>query len=287
MEMSALGLSAVAVAAGVGPDEFHRLHEHAGRSATGVVDAAPIGLQHLDQQLDHAARGVELPALLALGAGELGQEVFVDAAEHVLGTGLLVAHLDVADEVDELTEPLLVEGGAGVVFGQHVLEYGIVALDAGHGAVDELADGGLARLGLEMGPAGLRRHPEDVLGDVFVAVLGSFGSPFGQNRRMALLEGVGDVFQKDEPQDDVLVFGRVHAAAQGVRHAPQLGLIACRGAVAAGLCEPSLERVFPDCALAMVSFSQAIDASSTVAGSGRRNNRATTRVDPALAFSPL
>ena len=85
-------------------------------------------------------------------------------------------------------------------------------------------------------PAGFRRHPEDVLGDVFVAVLGGLGSPFGQNRRMALLEGVGDVFQKDEAQDDVLVFGGVHAAAQGVCHAPKLGLIARGGAVAAGLC---------------------------------------------------
>ena len=39
------GLSAVAVAAGVSPDEFHRLHEHAGRTAEGVVDTPPIGLQ--------------------------------------------------------------------------------------------------------------------------------------------------------------------------------------------------------------------------------------------------
>ena len=109
------------------------------------------------------------------------------------------------------------------------------ALDTNHGAVDELADGGLARLGLQMSPAGLRRHPEDVLGDVLVAVLGSFGAPFGQNRRMALLEGIGDVFQEDEAQDDVLVLGGVHAAAQGVRHAPKLLLIARGGAVAAGL----------------------------------------------------
>ena len=61
-------------------------------------------------------------------------------------------------------------------------------------------------------------------------------APFGENRRMALLEGVGDVFQKDEAQDDVFVFGRVHAAAQGVCHAPKLSLIARGGAVAAGLC---------------------------------------------------
>ena len=53
-------------------------------AAAGVVDAALVGLEHLDQQLDHAARRVELAALLALGAGELREEVLVDAAEESL-----------------------------------------------------------------------------------------------------------------------------------------------------------------------------------------------------------
>jgi hypothetical protein len=46
-----------------------------------------------------------------------------------------------------------------------------------------------------------------------------------------LLEGVGDVLEEDQPQDDVLVFGGVHAAPQGIGHAPQFGLIADGGAV--------------------------------------------------------
>ena len=46
-----------------------------------------------------------------------------------------------------------------------------------------------------------------------------------------LLEGIGDVFQKDETQDDVLVFRRIHRAAQGVGHLPKLALIARRGPV--------------------------------------------------------
>jgi hypothetical protein len=33
---------------------------------------------------------------------------------------------------------------------------------------------------------------------------------------VALLEGVGDVLEEDEAQDDVLVFGRVHVVAQRV-----------------------------------------------------------------------
>ena len=73
-------LAAVGVAGGVGADELDRLHEHARGAAAGIVDPSPVGLQHLDEQLNDAARRVELAALLALGAGELREEVLVDAA---------------------------------------------------------------------------------------------------------------------------------------------------------------------------------------------------------------
>ena len=222
-------LAAVAVAAGVGVDERDRLHEHAGRAAAGVVDPAAIGLQHLDQQLDDAAGGVELAALLALGARELRQEILVDAAEHVLGAGVLVAHHDVADHVDELAKPLLVQRRPGVVLGQHVLEHRVVALDTGHRAVNDLADGGLPRLGLEMTPAGLGRDPKDVLGAVLVRVL-RVGAlvPLRHEGGVPLLEGVGDVLEEDQPEDDMLVFGGIHRAAQGIGHLPELGLVAGR-----------------------------------------------------------
>ena len=122
----------------VGLDELLALHEHAAGAAAGVVDAALVGREHLDQHADDAARRVELAALLALGAGELGEEVLVDAAEDVLGAVGRAAERDVADEVDELAEALLVEAGAGVVLGQHALERRVVALDGGHRVVDEL-----------------------------------------------------------------------------------------------------------------------------------------------------
>ena len=38
------------------------------------------------------------------------------------------------------------------------------------------------------------------------------------------LEGVGDVFEEDQPEDDVLVFRRVHVVAQLVSGGPKLGL---------------------------------------------------------------
>ena len=104
---------------------------------------------------DDAAGRVELAALLAFGAGELGEEVLVDPAEDVLGAVLLVAEADVADQVDQLAEALLVERGSGVVLGQHALERGVVALDGDHGVVDDLADGRLLGVRLAGATSGL------------------------------------------------------------------------------------------------------------------------------------
>ena len=144
-----------------------------------------------------------------------------------MAAGFLVADLDVADQVDELAEARLVERRAGVVLGQHALERRVVALDAGHGVVHELADGGLLGLRLEVRPARLGRHPEDALGAVLVRVLGVGALRLlGDELRVLLLEGVGDVLEEDQAEDDVLVLGGVHAAAQRVGHLPELGLVA-------------------------------------------------------------
>jgi hypothetical protein len=75
----------VAQLAPVGLDEFFGLHEHAAGAAAGVVHLAVVGGEHGDQGLDDAGGGVELAALLALGAGELAEEVFVHLAQHVAG----------------------------------------------------------------------------------------------------------------------------------------------------------------------------------------------------------
>ena len=44
------------------------------------------------------------------------------------------------------------------------------------------------------------------------------------------LEGVGDVLEEDEAEDDVLVLRRVHVVAQTIGHLPELGLEAEVGA---------------------------------------------------------
>ena len=137
---------------------------------------------------------------------------------------LFFAEADAADEVDQLAEALLVERGTGVALGEDIFELGwVVAFDGFHGAVDEGADAGLLGVVFEVAPAGVFRHPEDAFGGVFVAFLGSFDAEFREKLGVAFFEGVGDVLEEDEPEDDVLVFGGVHVAAELVGGSPEDG----------------------------------------------------------------
>ena len=205
-----------------------------GRAAAGVVDPALEGFQHLDEEPHDAARGVELSALAALGQGELLQEVFVDTAEHIGGAGIGPAEPNVAHEVDDLPQAGLIQRRARVVLGQDVLEGRVVALDGGHGVVHGPPYSWLTRLRLEPWPSRLGRHPEDALGTVLVGVFGVGAvDDLLLQLRVGLLEGIGDVLEEDQAEDDVLVLGGVHAAPEGVGHLPQLGPVVRDGTVAA------------------------------------------------------
>ena len=95
------------------------------------------------------------------------------------------------------------------------------------GVVHVLADGGELRAGVELRPAGVHRHPEDVAGEVFVFILGIRAGEVALARDelgVVVVEGVRDVFEEDEAEDDVLVFRRVHVVAQLVGGEPELGL---------------------------------------------------------------
>ena len=207
-------------AAVVAFDKLDRLHEHAAGAAAGVVDLAFVGLDHFGDEIDDALGGVELAPELALGGGELAEEVFIDPADGVL---FLVADgVDVVDGIDEGGELAAIEPEAGeVVVGQGALERGIALLDGGEGGVD--LDGDVALLGmlLDVGPAGGLRQVEDILHGVELdhveVVLLALGDQLGP----ALLELVGDELEEDQREDDVLVFRGLDGAAELVGGVPE------------------------------------------------------------------
>ena len=94
-------------------------------------------------------------------------------------------------------------------------------------------------------PAGFGRQPEDIRGQIFVAVFSGFGAvrfvldePFalgiGEAEQQLLaffLEGVGNVFEEDEAEADVLVFRSVHVPAHLVGGSPKLGFKVQAGVV--------------------------------------------------------
>ena len=242
----------VAQAAAVGDGELLGLHEHAAGTATGVIHTPLVRLDHLNQELDDALRGVELATELALRRSEAPKEILVHPAQDILGARFRVAEADGADEVNQFAEPGLVERRPGVVLGEDTLEYGVLAFDGDHGVIHQLADVRLLGVGFERRPTCLLRHPEDISGGVLVAVfadiidakieLGGVFAGLGRRRlfleqlRMLFRESVRDVLQKDQTEHDMLVLAGVNVATELVGSKPKLGLKSkIRGIVGTGI----------------------------------------------------
>ena len=152
--------------------ETSRLHEHAAAAAARVVYAAGERLEHFDEKIHHAARRVELAAILTLLCpSKHAKEVFVDAAENVVSPMIAVrTETDGADEVNELAEHLVLEVLATVIARQDTHQRGVLTFDESHCLVNGLTDPWQLGLGLQLLPAGAIRNPEDVLTRVFVPI---------------------------------------------------------------------------------------------------------------------
>ena len=150
------------------------------------------------------------------------------------------AETESSDQVNQFAEATDVQTRAGEVLGEHSPQGRVLDLDSVHGSVDELPDLGLLGIGLEVLPTGLRRHPEDPFCRVLVSGLqqllclvagNAVSFQVGSELRSALAEGVIDVLEEDEAQDDVLVLAGVHGPPELVRSLPEGVLEAERLAV--------------------------------------------------------
>ena len=83
----------------------------------------------------------------------------------------MVDHLDIGKEVNDLTEPPLIQLRTGKVFREDVFEPLVFLLNAPHGLVDDRADLRRVRSSGYGAPSCVFRHKEDILRRVFVLVL--------------------------------------------------------------------------------------------------------------------
>ena len=201
------------------------LDEHAAAAAAGVHHPATEGLQHGHQQLDDAARRIELPPLLAFCQGKLTQKILKHMSQHVGALLRRIPESDVGYQVDEPAQVGRVETGPGVDLGQHAGKLAVLLFDGFHGLVQQHADVRLLGMIAQVRPAGGYGHKKDVLGQIFVAVLGVgplvLAFPGGQ-RGMQGLESIGDVLEEDQSKYHMLVLGGIDIFTQLVRRTPKL-----------------------------------------------------------------
>lgn len=133
------------------PGEQVGLHEHAAGAATRIEDGSLRRLQHRHQQPHDARRREVLAAALALGRGELADEVLVHAPDEILAAVVLLEDV-LGEQIDQARYALRVQVRAAVDAGQQTAQF------VGVGILQQLQDVVQADLDI----VGLR-HLADVL----------------------------------------------------------------------------------------------------------------------------
>ena len=180
------------------------------------------GFEDLDHEAHDGRRGVELTALLPLGAGELAEEVFVDAPEGVE----VEADRDLGDFLQQFLEQGAVEDL--VVARQHARELRVVFFDVGHRFVDGFADVAAFGPREQVVEAGVWREEQDAFGLVGLGVVDARGAAARGGARVlqlraALREARLGKAQEDQAEDRPRVFAGLEAriGAELVRRGPK------------------------------------------------------------------
>ena len=204
-------------------DEVRALHEHAARAAGRVEHAAVVRLDDVDDGLDQRHRRKELALVMRLLVGELSEEVFVDASEHV---AVRAPQGRVVEGTQKLAEHVVVELLV-LGLGQGAAQGLVVLLDLLHRIDDHLRTIGAVRQGDEMVELRFRMQEDRTLpGEV---LLGECAWPAaarrqrGLDRGLDLEEAAVGVAQEDQPHhgQEVLVAGEVGVGPQVVRAGPE------------------------------------------------------------------
>ena len=177
----------------------------------------------MGDQRDQGERREELAAVVCLLVGELGQEVFVDAAEDVAGDTLQLVRVEETQQpAEHVVAQVLILG-----LGQGAAQAGVVGLDGLHGRNDGL--GPVCGVGQGNELVELRRGPQEdgaSLGEIFLGERPLLAAADGQtvhdvipDREKAAV-GVAEEHQPHHRQE-VFVAGVVGVGTERVRGFPE------------------------------------------------------------------
>ena len=223
------------------------LHEHTAGTAGRVEDDSVIRVDHMGNQGDNGNGSEELAAVMGLLVGELGQKVFIDAAEDIAGNLLQLLRVEGPKQLaEDIVVQLLVFG-----LGEDAAQVLVILLD------------GLHRLDQRLGPIGTvrQRHQRIKLcfgpqkdgalfGKVLLGQRPGFPTPAGQGRLdlhfNQKIPAIG-MTQKHQPHDrqEVLIAGIVGIGPQSIRSVPQ-PLFNCLDMFKLSQSYPQLRRLFND-----------------------------------------
>ena len=181
--------------------------------------------------LSKVASKVVSPILNALGGyaiqqnnsfllGKLGEAVFVGTTENIF-LAAMFNHLDVGEQIHYVTESAFVELGTSKVFRQNVFQPLVFLFDGTHRIVNHRADFRRMGFGGNIAPPRTGRNKKDTFGGILVHIFLE-AVAFFNKRLIFLIKTVGDIFEKNQPQHDIFIFGRVNIAAQHARRIPNL-----------------------------------------------------------------
>ena len=199
------------------------LHEHAAGTAGRIEDDPVIRVDHMGNQGDNGNGSEELAAVMGLLIGELGQEIFIDAAEDIAGNLLQLLRVEGPKQLaEDIVVQLLVFG-----LGQDAAQVLVILLDGLHRLDQRLGSVGTVRqrhqrIKLCFGP----QKDGALFGKVLLGQRPGFSTPAGQGRFdlrfNQKIPAVG-MTQKHQPHDrqEVFITGIVGIGPQSIRSVPQ------------------------------------------------------------------
>ena len=201
-------------------DEFCGLNEHTARAAAWVINTPIERLQYFNKCTHNTRGSIELTGKLAFLFGKLGETVFVCTTENVLAIPML-DHLNVGEEINHFAKTPLVQLRTGKVLRKNIFEALVFFLNTAHCIINHRANFRRVSGSSNRAPSCILRDKEDVFGCVFILVF--FKSIAFFNQFLVLcLEAIRNVFQKNQSENDRLIFGCVDVPARDASRVPDL-----------------------------------------------------------------